>query len=249
MKRVNIYVILLLLLASVSCARDRGGATPEFQPYELVATEGELYEVNIRYQRIVNTADSDIFASIEATNYQNTFDEYVVEPMDVEASVALLVDEYVEGGSSCYESSAPGYRYTMDQSVYYVRDGSILCYETYVESYTGGTNDICSMWYECFDMATGQLYDFNYLFEGEHASAMRRVVYDALVASAEYELIVDSAEMLHMASSVCITDNGLLFVYQPFEVAPFDEGIISVEINDEQIAAAGAPLVWLSEGE
>lgn len=250
MKRVNTYVISLLLLFVAACSGDNQGdmPKPEFVPYEFHATECEHSEVSIKYQRIANADASDILANIEATNYQNSFDGYTVEPMDVEASVKLLVDEYVEGGCSCCEGTGLGYRFTMDQSVYYVREETILCYETFVESYTGGTNEAYSMWYECFDLETGQLYDFNYLFEGDHASAMRTAVYDAL-KTGDYELTVGSAEMLHMANSVAITDRGLLFVYQPFEVAPLDAGIISVVLTDEEIAATGAPLVWAESAE
>mgnify|MGYP003450229049 FL=1 len=46
-----------------------------------------------------------------------------------------------------------------------------------------------------------------------------------------------------------ITESGLMLVYQPYDIAPYSEGILSVELSDEAIAATGAPLVWIKDFE
>jgi hypothetical protein len=37
----------------------------------------------------------------------------------------------------------------------------------------------------------------------------------------------------------------LLLVYQPYEVAAFNVGIVTVEISEAELLEAGAPLVWV----
>ena len=48
-----------------------------------------------------------------------------------------------------------------------------------------------------------------------------------------------------MARSVLITEEGVAFVYQTYDVASYVDGIITLEFTDAEIAATGAPLVWV----
>ena len=124
------------------------------------------------------------------------------------------------------------------------RDDRVVCYETYLEKYSGGVHGGCSLLYECFDLMSGALYDFSYLFEDAWSDAVRELVYNKL--KEEYGvLLIESAEELPVTRSVLITDTGLLFVYNPYAVACFAAGILSVEFSDEEIAATGAPLLWV----
>lgn len=245
MKRTINYILALAMLGAVSCA-DEGGSDvvmPEFESFERsVNTEG--CSVEICYQRIANTEDSPVLADIERQNYVNSFQEYALEPMDVEASAEVLINDYVEDGEQSMRSIRLGYSYTMDQSVHYTRDNTILCYETYIEVNTAGAHGTYGLWYECFDLATGQLYDFSYLFEDEWGEAMRELAFERL-SEVKPSNFVDSVADMPMARTVLITDDGITFVYQTYAVASFAAGIISLEFTDEEIAATGAPLVWV----
>lgn len=247
MRRYITYLWALVLLAAVSCSesKSREDGMPKFEPFEMAVESAEC-RVSVCYQRITNVEDNPIFADIEAQNYANTFDGYMVEPMSVEASAQLLVDEYSEEGRwNISHSSSPCW-YTMDQQVHFVRDNGILCYETYVETYTGGAHGGSSLWYECFDLATGQLYDFTYLFDGEWSACVRELLFDKLLEIEPYTFI-ESADALPAANSVLVTERGVMFVYQPYAVASFASGIISITLTDEEIATTGAPLVWVVE--
>jgi hypothetical protein len=41
-----------------------------------------------------------------------------------------------------------------------------------------------------------------------------------------------------------LSDEGVVLVYQPYEVASYSEGIISVEITDEELEQMAVPLLW-----
>ena len=244
MKRFVNYITLIVMLGVVSCAEEqRDSLLPEFEPFELSVDTDECL-VEICYQRISNVGDNTVWADIEMQNYANSFEGYVLDPMDIEASAQLLVDEYAEGGAINLRHSCSGYRYTMEQSTHFTRNNTILCYETYVESFTGGIHSTYGLWYECFDLATGQCYDFGYLFEGEWGDAMRELAFERLTEVKPVNFVESVADM-PMARTVLITEDGIAFVYQTYSVASFAAGIITLEFTDEEIAATGAPLVWV----
>lgn len=97
-----------------------------------------------------------------------------------------------------------------------------------------------------FDLATGQLYDFTYLFDGEWSACVRELLFDKLLEIEPYTF-VESADALPAANSALVTERGVMFVYQPYAVASFASGIISITLTDEEIATTGAPLVWVVE--
>lgn len=247
MRRYYICVIVLTLLGAVACGGDnaKSDELPQFVPFD-ITVENEMLDLHICYQRIANADKDPIFASIEAQNYANSFDGYTVEPMSVEASAQLLADDYTEEDAELHDIILPRYKYVMDQEVHFERNRSILCYETYIEIYTGGPHEGHSLWYECFDLATGQLYDFDYLFEGEWGDAIRRIIY-AKLNDVEPDNLIENVDVIPIADSVLITSRGLTLVYQPYAVASFAQGIISLDLSDEEIAATGAPLVWVDE--
>ena len=89
---------------------------------------------------------------------------------------------------------------------------------------------------------------------GAEATADLQADFDAMVErlAGEYvccdeELFGTTPETAYVPSAVRITDTGLLLEYQPYEVAPYCVGIVGIELTDDQIAATGAPLIWIDE--
>ena len=243
--RYSLFIAIVAFVMMAGCREEQvesGPKQPVFQEYTLEKSEPGLYSVTIRYQRIANTEESDILQSIDLANYATTFDGYVVEPADVEASAHLMATDYSAQFADFQHFDSPWY--SLDQEAFTARDGRIVCFETQVSIYTGGAHGGHTLIYECYDLNSGQLYDFSYLLEGEWAEAVRTLLYERLLLEEDY-LIIASAEELHIPHSVLITEEGLTFVYQPYEIAAFSEGIISVELTDEEIEATGAPLVWM----
>lgn len=248
MRKYLFFIVTMVAVALVSCNNREKEVYPEFEPFIFEATDGSTYEVMITYQRIANMWDREVFAKIEWQNYTNSFAGYDTEVvsnddgfirMDLDAMAKHIVDEY---SGYAEESEGPMCCYSMDQSAFFVRNNSVLCYETIVESYTGGAHGGQTLWYECFDLNTGSLYDFSYLFEGDWSDDLRSLVYEKLVA--EYTILIDAPELLPIAGSVMLSDEGVVLVYQPYEVASYSEGIISVEISDEELEQMAVPLLW-----
>ena len=239
MRSYKIIVVLALALFAVACSKGDGVVMPEFSEYIFATDDTKCCEVSIKYQRIANADASAALASIDEQNYQNTFGNYSLDVMDVEVSASTMAADY----QSMCDDCDVAYYYYLDQRAFMTRDDKVVCYETYIESYTGGAHGGNIMLYECFDLASGAIYDFDYLFEDVWGEAMRKLVYDKLVATYGV-LLIEGVEELPMSTSLLITDTGILFVYQPYEVACFAAGILSVEVSDEEMVEVGAPILW-----
>jgi len=79
------------------------------------------------------------------------------------------------------------------------------------------------------------------------APAVRHLISERRNAEYGEELFGTTPETAYVPSAVRITDTGLLLEYQPYEVAPYCVGIVGIELTDDQIAATGAPLIWIDE--
>lgn len=239
-------IMLLLAVAVVACRSERGDVPlPEYEDLK-ISESGNRFSVDILYKRIKNCEKSDALSAIESTNYAVTFDEYAVEPADVLGSAQLLIDEYAAAAHE-YAEYGGEYYYTLVQDVSFSRDNSVVCYESFVEILSGGAHGALSLMYDCYDMASGQMYDLSYLFDGEWAQALRTLIYDRLNLLDGVLLVIGSADEVPVTHSIMITDEGLLFAYQPSEVAHTTAGVLTVELTDADIAATGAPLVWVME--
>ena len=244
MKRILFGVSILSMLLFVACG-DCCDRALQLEEYTFESSEPERYMVNIRYQHIANSDKSDILRSIEAANYNHIFEEYAFVPADVDASMRAMADAFI--ADAVESDSGAAYTLNFDQAAFTVRDSSVLCYETHIDIYTGGAHGGNSIWYECYSLVTGQPYDFSYLYEGEWSARLCELLYNSLVEAMPDSLFINGYKELPHADSVLITDTGLLFVYQPYSVASFAAGILSVELSDEDLKATGVPMLWLNE--
>lgn len=233
---------MLSALLIAACDNCRNTA-PELKEYTYEDYVEGKYSVDIRYQHIANSQECDALQRIDKVNYDHFFEESATEPANIEASMHDMAKRFSDDILSC--DYCTDCYLNIDQAAFTARQGTILCYETHVDMYAGGAHGGQSLWYECYSLETGQPYDFGYLYDGEWATAINELLYDKLteVVTADGLLINDHKE-LPAADSALITDTGLLLVYQPYSVASFAEGILSVEVTDYELAATGAPILW-----
>lgn len=244
--------ILLLLLGAATLAACGGGGDeksttplPEFEELTFTTSSRSSYNINIVYQHIANTEASDTYAAIETSNMELTFphDEYGVAPnADFEERAAALVRDIEEDGFEVFELD-------LVQTAFLTRDNTVLCYANSRYAYAGGAHGISSLYYVCYDLASGQMYDFGYLNEGEWDESLRKLIHAKLYEIYDATELSVAPDQLYIPDSVLITDVGLLLVYQPYEIGPYSLGQVSVELTDEDIAATGAPMLWVEQNE
>lgn len=251
--RKNLLFTLIVVVASatifVGCNRKNsdGAPIPRFEEYTYDHHNEGVSRTVILFQRIKNADKSDALAIIDTMNYRRTFAERIDENSTIfdldaiaEAIQAEISEEGVLAGVEC-ESR-------IEQMPILSREGRVVCFETSYYVFMGGAHGYESLIYDCYDVATGSLYDFAYLLEDEWGDAMRALIYNKVrydYGEAVFPSI--TPEKIHIPESVLITESGLMLVYQPYDIAPYAEGILSVELSDEAIAATGAPLVWIKD--
>lgn len=253
--RRNILLTLILFVAIatifVGCNRKNsdGAPLPRFEEFIFDHHNEGVSRTVVLFQRIKNADKSEALALIDTANYRRTFAERIDEnstTFDLDAIAEAIREEISEEGVL----SGTECEYRIEQMPILAREGRVVCFETSYYVYMGGAHGFESLIYDCYDVASGSLYDFGYLVEDVWGDAMRTLIYNKLryeYAEAVFPNI--TPENIHIPESVLITESGLMLVYQPYDIAPYSAGILSVEISDEAIAATGAPLVWIKDFE
>lgn len=242
MRKLRFFTIAMLTLCTVACAeKETKSLLPEFETFEYEHYEDGNYAVTISYERITNTEACEAFAIIDSLNYHSTFGEFALESPNLQRSADMMAKETLASMDDYIEDMECELHLYQVASL--LRNNSVVCYDTVMETNFGGIYPIVSQSYECYDLASGNIYDFGYLAEGEWVEALCAALYDKMVATYEGELLLPAAT-LHVPSTIYLTDTGLTFLYQPYEIGSADMGSLAVELSDAEIAATGAPLVW-----
>ena len=244
MRRLQFYILVAIVLFVAACNNETPKTTlPEFETFEYEMIEENNYSITISYERIANTDANKAYALIDSMNYHTTFGEFALEEPDLQRSAEMMAKDALVG-IELYDIFDLAYDMHLYQVASLVRNNTIVCYDTVMESNFGGIYPIVSHGYECYDLASGNAYDFSYLAEGEWTDALRIVLFDKMIAEHGTNITVPSAENLHISNIIYLSDTGIVFMYQSFEVGSPDMDNVFVELSDEELAATGAPIVW-----
>lgn len=231
-------------MCAVACAEEESKSTlPEFETFEYENYEEGNYAITISYERIKNTSANSAYAVIDSLNYHTTFGEYALESRDLKQTAERVAAETIKG-MDCFNIGDMVGEMHLYQVASLLRNNTVICYDTVMETNFGGIYPIVSNTYECYDIASGNAYDFSYLADGEWVEALQSAIYAKLVDTYGDELMIPSAAAVFIPSTIYLTDTGLAFQYQPYEVGAPDNGNISVELSDAELEAVGAPIVW-----
>ena len=243
MRRTHLYILAIIAVCAVACGEWGKSALPKFKTFEYERYEDGRYSVTISYESISNTSANRAYAIIDSMNYHTTFGEYALDTPDLNRSAELMVDDTLTS-MEYYNVDCMQCEMHLYQVASLVRNDSVVCYDTVMETNFGGIYPIVSHTYECYDLATGNAYDFSYLAEGEWSDALYTLLYDKLTTEYEGDVLLSSPEHAHLPHAIYLTDTGIAFQYQPYEIATADMGSISIELSDEELTAAGVPIVW-----
>ena len=244
MRKLRFYILAIIAICSVACAEETTKSNlPEFRTFEYEYIDGDIYNITISYEQITNTADSRAFAIIDSMNYHTTFGEFALEKQDLQRSSEIFKDAAV---ASMQEYNFLGYECEMHiyQVASLLRKSSVVCYDTVIETNLGGVYPIINHSYECYDLASGNAYDFSYLSEGEWYDALIETIYNKLEAQYGDMLHITEAQYLHLPVATYLSDSGIVFQYQTYEIGDPVLGNITVELTDAELSATGAPILW-----
>lgn len=232
MKKSAFLIYAMAIFALLSCKE------PMPQITVCKFSEGN---VEITYQTIQNFKDSQALTSIEEQNYINIFGEDIM-PMNIEAAYKKMEKQFNDEYSEYNEYQLTPCSCKIEQWCSFTRQNRVLCYRTFIHTYTGGAHGSYCIYYNNYDLKSGECYNLNYLFEGETGKAVRQIVCNKLREKDAEILGGWEAEELPPFSSAALLDNSVLLIYQPFEIASFAQGEVEIEISDEELLAVGAQL-------
>lgn len=251
MKRMVLLAAAVAAVMAVGCrGSKKSEATPVVETIDFVDKDSGAtpYSVELSYCRIVDADTNPVWSSIESQNYEHIFGEQA--PADIDAAVDAIIKGFVDDFVAYDDDMPPHsfeYQLSISQDSETVRGGAVMCYTTYYYTYTGGAHGLGTVAYDCYDLSSGQRYDFHYLMEDVWAQAVQQLVSDKLNEEYGSDLFGTTPETAYVSSAVKITDDGILIDYQPYEVAPYSMGIVSILLTDEEIDATGAPVIWQAE--
>ena len=245
MRKLRFYILAIAAVCAVACADEtrKSSNTPEFETFEYELIDEGNYSFTISYEHITNTSDSEALAIIEELNYQAIFGEFAFEEQDLQRSSEAFKDAALES-MRLFNTENLMCELHLYQVASLVRDNSVVCYDTVVETDIGGIYPIVSQTYECYDLGSGNIYDFGYLSDGEWYDALIEVVFNKLKAEYGDKFYIVSPEYLYLPLAAYLTDAGIVFQYNSNEIADMELGNIAVELTDAELEAVGAPLVW-----
>ena len=244
MRRLRFYILALATVCAVACAEEAPKSTlPEFETFVYENYEEGNYAITISYERIKNTSTKRAYAIIDSINYHTTFGEYALESRNLQQTAERVAAETIKSMGYYNTDDMVGEMH-LYQVASLLRNNTVICYDTVLETNFGGIYPIVSNTYECYDIASGNAYDFSYLADGEWVDALQSAIYAKLVDTYGDDLMLPSAAAVFIPSTIYLTDTGLAFQYQPYEVGAPDIGNVSVEFNDAELEAVGAPIVW-----
>lgn len=249
-KRMVLLAAVVAVCAAVGCRGSKKSAAMPVVETVAFADKSSTpapYSVELSYCRIVDAYGNPVWESIERQNYEHVFGEEA--PAEIDAAAEAVIDGFVDDFVAYDEESSHSfeYQFSISQDSEIVRGGAVICYTTYYYVYTGGAHGLGSVVYDCYDLASGQRYDFQYLMEDSWADGVRQLVANRLNEDYGDALFGVTPETAYVSSAVKVTDDGIIIDYQPYEVAPYCMGIVSIALTDDEIAATGAPVIWKAE--
>ena len=94
-----------------------------------------------------------------------------------------------------------------------------------------------SVSYVNYNVDKGRIVRLDYLFNNGYKAKLLKLIRDQVTSDGV--TLVDGMEAVGISPQFAITSDGLKFSYDPYEIAPYSEGVVSVKIPVENLIDAG----------
>ncbi len=123
------------------------------------------------------------------------------------------------------------------------QESNFLCYQFKVYSYMGGAHGNTITANRVFDLSAQQAITLGNLFSGENISEVGVLLRQALAALNECESVEQlaqsgiffSANDIEPTDNFLLDDNGLTWIYDPYEIAPYAYGPVTVSLSWKEL--------------
>lgn len=243
MKTTRILLAALALAALNACTERP--VKPRFEAAvldTLLVRPSYECQVGYRFASIANARKSEALQSIERSNIN-----YFFELEDFEGPAAEAIAESLRQTDrqlTLPEALRPESR-KAEYEISVESEGSVvdtlLCYMIYRSSYLGGAHGMYSTEYHTYSLADGYELSAADLFGEEKMEALKALIRAKLCqtcnAASDEELSAAGffPDYISVTDNFRITPAGIIFHYNPYEIACYANGEIDVEISREEL--------------
>ncbi|MEE0996799.1 MAG: RsiV family protein [Paludibacteraceae bacterium] len=166
------------------------------------------------------------------------------ENSDIKNNITNLIDsdfnDWKEGESPLTEDGPDLSNTLYMQGSIDFFNRKILCYETYMETYTGGAHGHYSYNYIVFDMTDGSVISASDIFNEGYKNGLSKILRNRAKTTnnwSEEDLIsnLNSPDEIEASDIFGISNDSITFVYNPYAIGPYSTGIVKISVPFDEI--------------
>ncbi len=115
--------------------------------------------------------------------------------------------------------------------------GNILTYFAYISSYSGGAHGIYSDLYLNVDLKTGQALSLSNIFVDPSSEKLSSIITAKAVKDERTfdDLSITGNAKVAPSSQFEITNDGVIFYYEPYQIGSYAAGVIDIKFNYDEL--------------
>lgn len=186
--------------------------------------------------------DSIILWLINRENFDGKSDTLCIRK-DMEKTFESYIKDYTEFANDWDPDSEDGFWSEMYTNEYYARgsfipefkEKDIICYQEIFYMYMGGAHGLESASYHPFYKKTLKPVLLTDFVPEEYNESLMIALYEEFVAQGYDEEYLTNYSTGLETSNIYYSEDGITFVYQPYEIAPYCDGIIELTLSWEKV--------------
>lgn len=249
--KVRLSALLACALVVTLAACSKRPAMPRFEIRSvdsLLHGAGFECRVSYRFASIKNAPGHPVLEQIERDNIGYFFDLEEFEGTAVEAadsSIALIVDEFAmpAGVTSDETADLPAWEGEISVESEGTVVDTLLSYAITRSSYTGGAHGMYTTVYHTYSLTDGFELSLADLFTVDELQLLDGAIHERIArdygAGSDEELAAQGffPEYISPTENFRITDDGIEFLYNPYEIGCYALGNVEVHFTREELDA------------
>lgn len=239
-RRTKLLLVALSLFLASTTTFAQSFALPQLKRVVVSGGIDNRCKVKVQYQQIENIASSPILYDINRSNRIHVFSAKEAGALPDKNAISYtaksLLDYYTPGMQNLPWCE-------VEQSARVVR-GKYLLFITTSTIYAGGAHPLYGVTHTIYDLAKGGQVIMPDLTEGYWWWTLRRNLYKRCHQQLDDLFAIHKLEDMPRPSTYELTDKGVVFVFEPYEVAPGVVGTVTVEFSDVELKQMGVPITW-----
>jgi len=255
MKRKTLFGLTAAALLT-ACGGSGRQAVPDFDEVKVertVSISGEKDAPQCHVMLSILQASDTTGEAARRINEAVVGQLFYMEELSVRAAADSFANsytrDYVRNIGQLYrddrgdESKRPWYeyRYVITTEVVHLREAT-TCYKTTLEYYEGGAHGIRQLLTQNFDDATGRKVTLRDILVDGYEQPLSDILLGKLLEKTGAKDMAQLHERgflysmdMYPSENYILSDDGVTFVYNPYEIAPYSEGMIELNVGKDEL--------------